>query len=178
MECISQKSYKGYNKGALMISEQLRTSAQRVQDVLDAYGLGLVVIEFPAQTRTAQQAADVIGCELGQIAKSLLFKGKKTGQPILVIASGKNRVSEKVIQENIGEEIEKADAAFVLEQTGFAIGGVPPIGHVKKLHPFIDQDLLSYPEIWAAAGTPFAVFKLLPSDLVKITQGHVIALQG
>ena len=161
-----------------MISESLRTSAQRVQDVLDAYGLGLVVVEFPAETRTAQQAADVIGCELGQIAKSLLFRGTKTGQPVFVIASGKNRVDEKIIQEHVGEEIEKADAAFVLEQTGFAIGGVPPIGHLKAIRPFIDEDLMGYAEIWAAAGTPFSVFKLLPSDLLKITDGRIVLIQA
>lgn len=161
-----------------MISESLKTSAKRVQDILDAYGLGLVVVEFPAQTRTAQQAADAIGCELGQIAKSLIFRGKKTRQPVFVIASGKNRVDEKIIQEYVGEEIEKADAAFVLEQTGFAIGGVPPVGHLKPIRPFIDEDLMSYAEIWAAAGTPFAVFKLRPSDLLKITDGRVISIQS
>lgn len=155
----------------------LKKSAQTVQDTLNKFGLDLVVKEFPESTRTAQQAADAIGCLVGQIAKSLIFKLKNSGEPILIIASGKNRVNEKCIAEICGEQIEKADAEFVLAHTGFAIGGIPPVGHTTLIKTLIDQDLMSYDVIWAAAGTPNAVFKLLPADLVKITQGRVISIK-
>jgi prolyl-tRNA editing enzyme YbaK/EbsC (Cys-tRNA(Pro) deacylase) len=154
----------------------LKKSAQTVQDALNHVGLDLIVKEFPDSTRTAQQAADAIGCEIGQIAKSLIFKGKTSGNPILVIASGKNRVNEKLITEFCGEPIEKADADFVLEATGFAIGGIPPVGYRTPVNPLIDQDLMSYDIIWAAAGTPNAVFKLRPQDLLQITHGIVVRI--
>ncbi len=134
------------------------------------------VKEFPSSTRTAQQAAETIGCELGQIAKSLIFKGKISGKPVLVIASGKNKVNEKRIIEYCGEHIEKADANFVLESTGFAIGGVPPIGHNNPVETLIDLDLMGYETIWAAAGNPNAVFKLRPVELVKITNGRLVSM--
>lgn len=156
--------------------ENLPPSAQRVQAVLTAHGLDLTVVEFPASTRTAQQAAETIGCTVGQIAKSLIFKGARSARPILVIASGTNRVNEQKIQEYIGEALEKADATFVREQTGFAIGGVPPVGHTQQIVPLIDEDLMKYDEIWAAAGTPFASFGLSPADLVKITGGKIVSV--
>lgn len=156
--------------------DNLKKSSQKVQDTLNKFGLELVVKEFPSSTHTAQQAADTIGCQLGQIAKSLIFKGKLSGKPVLVIASGKNRVNEKKIAEQCGEQIEKADAVFTLEMTGFAIGGIPPVGHNVSIETLIDQDLMEYESIWAAAGTPNAVFKLLPTDLVKMTTGKIISI--
>jgi prolyl-tRNA editing enzyme YbaK/EbsC (Cys-tRNA(Pro) deacylase) len=126
---------------------------------------------MPASTRTAQEAAQAIGCQVGQIAKSLLFKTKRTGKPVLVITSGSNRVNEKKLGELLQEPIEKASADFVREQTGFAIGGVPPVGHANALLTFLDQDLMHYDVIWAAAGTPNAVFKLTPAELEKVTVG-------
>ncbi|MEW6725975.1 YbaK/EbsC family protein [Desulforudis sp. 1088] len=155
----------------------LSKSAQKMQAVLDRYGLELTVIEFAESTRTSKEAAEAIGCEVGQIAKSLIFRGKNTGKPVCVIASGANRVNEKKLAAYVGEKIEKADAAFVLEHTGFAVGGVPPVGHVSDMRPFIDEDLMKYPEIWSAAGTPHAVFKLTPDDLVRITQGKVVLIK-
>lgn len=159
-----------------MNTTTLKKSAQIVQDVLNQFGLDLIVKEFPDSTRTAQQAADSIGCQVGQIAKSLIFKGKSSGTPILVIASGKNRVNEKNIATICGEQIERADPNFVLAHTGFAIGGIPPVGHTTPIKPLIDQDLMTYDLIWAAAGTPNAVFQLLPKDLVKITDGTVVCV--
>ena len=153
---------------------KLKDSSQRVQDFLNRHGLDLQVIEFTELTRTAQEAANAIGCEVGQIAKTLIFRGKTTSKPICVIASGKNRVDEKKIVQYVGEEIEKPDAQYVLQHTGFAIGGVPPIGH--DLKPLIDEDLMAYAEIWAAAGTPHSVFRLSPKDLIKITEGVVVNL--
>jgi prolyl-tRNA editing enzyme YbaK/EbsC (Cys-tRNA(Pro) deacylase) len=148
-------------------------SASRVQSALELFGLNLVVIELAQTTRTAAEAAMAIGCEVGQIAKSLVFVTKETRNPILVIASGANRVNESLVQHLVGEAIEKADARFVREKTGFVIGGVPPVGFSTRLLTLIDRDLFFYAEIWAAAGTPFAVFRLTPDDLVTITDGII-----
>ena len=155
---------------------KLSPKADKVQAVLDELGLTLQVVELPASTRTAQEAAQAIGCQVGQIAKSLIFKSKTTNRPILVIASGINRVSEKIISQLVGEKIGKADADFVRQETGFAIGGVPPVGHKNNLETFIDQDLIAFNEIWAAAGTPHAVFQLTGGDLIRATQGRVISV--
>lgn len=152
----------------------LSQSALKVQQALNAMGMQLEVVELPATTRTSQEAAQAIGCQVGQIAKSIIFQAGKSLRPILVIASGPNRVSEQVIEGLIGEPIGKADADFVRQRTGFVIGGVPPVGHIEILQTFIDQDLLQYQDIWAAAGTPHAVFHLNPADLLRMTQGMVI----
>jgi len=130
-------------------------------------------MELPQSTRTANDAAKAIGCEVAQIAKSLVFRST-SGEPILVIASGTNRVNEATIAEAIGEAIGKAAAEFVRERTGFAIGGVPPVGHASTLRTFIDADLLRFDRIWAAAGTPNAVFELSPGELPRLTGGVVI----
>lgn len=155
----------------------LSPSAQKVQDALKQRGLLQKVRELPQTTRTAQDAARAIGCRVEQIAKSLVFRGKHTKKPVLVIASGANRVNEKKMAEMVAEPLEKADADFVREKTGFVIGGVPPVGHLEQLLTFIDEDLLQYEEIWAAAGNPNAVFPLTPAELVKITGGRVIAVK-
>jgi len=131
------------------------------------------VLELPDSTRTALEAAQAVGCQVGQIVKSLVFKSKRSLQPVLVLASGANRVDERKIEVLIGEPLGKADADFVRQQTGFVIGGVPPVGHLKQLQSFIDRDLLEHTELWAAAGTPHAVFRLRPQDLVSITGGQV-----
>lgn len=155
----------------------LKNSAKRVQEILESYHRDLKVIEFPATTRTSQEAADAIGCEVGQIAKTLIFKGKVSGKPICIIASGKNRVDEKKVEKIIGEGLERADAEFVLKHTGFAIGGVSPVGYQFEQKTLIDEDLMTYAELWAAAGTPFASFKILPKDLLTITQGQVVNIK-
>ena len=152
----------------------LSSSAQKVQQALQAIGLQLEVVELPASTRTSQEAAQAIGCLVGQIAKSIVFRAGTSQQAVLVIASGPNRVNEKAIEELTGEPIGKADADFVRQKTGFVIGGVPPVGHVEHLQTFIDQDLLQYADIWAAAGTPHAVFHLTPNELLRMTGGLVV----
>ena len=156
---------------------ELSPSAQKVQQALNAFGLPLHVLELPASTRSAVEAAQAIGCRVEQIAKSLIFRSSLSGRPVLVIASGPNRVNEMKIGELLGEPIGKADADFVRQRTGFAIGGVPPVGHAEPLETFIDEDLLKLDEIWAAAGTPNAVFRLTPLDLVNITSGRVVAVK-
>ena len=158
-------------------SHQLSSSAKKVLEVLKVLGLELQVVELQETTRTSADAARAVGCEVGQIAKSLVFRGQKTQRPILVIASGSNRVNEKRVGELISEPLGKADADFVRQKTGFVIGGIPPVGHAEKLEVFIDEDLLRYSEIWAAAGTPNAVFRLTPSDLVRMTEGRVIGIK-
>jgi len=155
----------------------LSPSAQKIQDLLNSLGYNFTVIEHVESTRTAQEAADRAGCELGQIVKSLIFKGKTSNKPILVLTSGANRVDEKRIREYAGENIGKADADFVRAVTGFAIGGVPPLGHVQKMETYIDEDFLQYQTIWAAAGTPNAIFELPTNVLQKITDGKIVTVK-
>lgn len=155
----------------------LSTSAQKIQYLLNELGYAYTVIEHTESTRTAQEAADRAGCELGQIVKSLIFRGKASGKPILVLTSGPNRVNEKRISEYAGETIGKADADFVRTVTGFAIGGVPPIGHAQQMETYLDEDFLKYQTIWAAAGTPNAIFELKTEDLQKMTKGKVITVK-
>ena len=159
------------------MSQELSSSAQKVQDVLEDFGLSLQVVELPASTRSAVDAADSIGCELGQIIKSIIFKGKRTHRAILVLASGKNRIDERVIEVLIKEPLGKANADFVRQATGFAIGGVPPVGHNHEIETYIDRDLLDYEMLWAAAGTPNAIFALTPEDLTRISPGRVVSIK-
>jgi prolyl-tRNA editing enzyme YbaK/EbsC (Cys-tRNA(Pro) deacylase) len=160
------------------MAQELSASARKVQEVLAREGFGdLQVVELPASTRTAAEAATACGCEVGQIAKSLVFRAANSGQSVLVIASGANRVNEKRIGEFAGEPIERATPDFVREKTGFVIGGVPPVAHAQTPVTFVDEDLLGYAEIWAAAGTPNAVFKLTPDSLVKLTGGKIVSVK-
>ena len=159
------------------MSEELSSSAQKVQQALNGLGLRLQVVELPGSTRTALEAAQAVGCQVGQIVKSLVFKAKRSERPILVIASGQNRVDEKRIEALIGESLGKADADFVRQRTGFVIGGVSPVGHLEKLETYIDQDLLQFDELWAAAGTPNAVFRLKPAELLQMTGGQVAEIK-
>jgi prolyl-tRNA editing enzyme YbaK/EbsC (Cys-tRNA(Pro) deacylase) len=134
------------------------------------------VMEFEATTRTAADAAAAIGCTVAQIAKSLVFRAADSNRPVLVVASGVNRVDETKVAEAVGEPIARADAEFVREATGFAIGGVPPVGHRSPPIALIDQSLMAFAEIWAAAGTPNAVFRLRPADLLDLTGGRTVAV--
>ncbi len=155
----------------------LSPTAQKIQDLLNSLGYNYTVIEHTESTRTAQEAADRAGCQLGQIVKSLIFRGKTSGKPILVLTSGPNRVDEKRISEYAGEPIGKADADFVRAVTGFAIGGVPPLGHVELMETYLDEDFLQFQTIWAAAGTPKAIFELKTEDLQKMTNGKIVTVK-
>ena len=159
------------------MNSELKASAQRVQDALTARGFSNQIVELADSTRSAAEAATAVGCTVGQIAKSLIFRGAQTGQALLVIASGANRVNEKQMATQLGEPLQKATADFVREQTGFAIGGVPPIGHAQPVTTVIDEDLLQFAEIWAAAGHPHAVFRLTPDELVRMTEGTVLSVK-
>lgn len=155
----------------------LSSSAQRVQDALADRGFDFEVRELPSSTRTAADAADSIGCAVAQIVKSLVFRGRDSGKPILILASGANRIDERQVADEIGEELAKADADFVRKVTGFVIGGVPPLGHLQSIDTYIDEELLQHDELWAAAGTPNAVFCLKSENLVDLTDGRVIPVR-
>jgi prolyl-tRNA editing enzyme YbaK/EbsC (Cys-tRNA(Pro) deacylase) len=148
-----------------------------VQEALSALGLQASVVELDRSARTAEEAATAVGCRVDQIAKSLVFRLRHSGRALLVITSGAHRVDEAAVATLVGEPLDKADATFVREQTGFAIGGVAPIGHARPLTTLIDAHLLTWPEIWAAAGHPNTVFRLTPADLVRITGGRVAAVK-
>jgi prolyl-tRNA editing enzyme YbaK/EbsC (Cys-tRNA(Pro) deacylase) len=155
----------------------LSPSAQKIQNLLWELGYKYTVIEHAESTRTAQEAADRAGCELSQIVKSLIFRGKASNKPILVLTCGANRVDEKRISKYAGESIARADADFVRSVTGFAIGGVPPIGHNLPMETYLDEDFLPYRTIWAAAGTPNAIFELIIDDLQKMTGGTIVQVK-
>lgn len=150
----------------------LSSSAQRVQEALVAAGLTARIVEYDSPARTSAEAAAVLGCAVGQIAKSLVFKAA-SGEPVLVIASGARRVDEAKIAALAGEAIGKADAAFVRDVTGYAIGGIPPLAHARPMRTFVDRNLLRYATVYAAGGTPNAMFPIAPADLAAVAQGTV-----
>ncbi|MBI5708905.1 MAG: YbaK/EbsC family protein [Candidatus Eisenbacteria bacterium] len=155
----------------------LSASAQKVQDAIAARGFPHRVFELEAPVRTAADAARAVGCEVGRIAKSLVFRGARTGRGVLVITSGANRVAEEKVAALLGEPLAKAEPAFVREATGFAIGGVPPLGHATRLETFVDEDLLRYDSIWAAAGHPNALFELRPAELLAMAGGRLMGVR-
>ena len=154
----------------------LPRSAQRVQDSARDLGLEIEVVEMPESTRTAPEAAAACGCELGQIVKSLIFRGAETGKPYLLLVSGVNRVDEAKVAGDIGEALERPDADFVREITGYAIGGVPPFAHAQPLETYIDGDLLTYDQVWAAAGTPKCLFSVKVEPFTELLAPTVIAV--
>jgi prolyl-tRNA editing enzyme YbaK/EbsC (Cys-tRNA(Pro) deacylase) len=156
----------------------LPPAAQRLQDALTKLGHPGRVRVMPASTRTSAEAAAAIGCTVAEIAKSIIFRAKPSQRAVLVIASGVNRVDEKKVAALIGEALGKADAEFVRSRTGFVIGGVPPLGHDTPPIVLIDEDLLKLSNIWAAAGTPHAVFPLTPQQLVSLTNGKVADIRA
>jgi prolyl-tRNA editing enzyme YbaK/EbsC (Cys-tRNA(Pro) deacylase) len=156
--------------------EDLNTSSLRVQQFLSEHGREFVVQKMPESTRTAAEAANAIGCTVSQIAKSLIFKHGETGEAVLVVASGSNMVCLDKVRAATGIALEKADASFVREKVGYAIGGVPPVAHKARVDTILDNDLRQFTEIWAAAGTPNSVFKLAPENLGELTQGRWIDL--
>ena len=160
-----------------MDSAPLSPSARKVQDELTRLGYDCTVVEHAEPTRTAQEAAERAGCSLGQITKSLIFRGATTGRPILVLTSGANRVDETRISGYAGEPIKRADPDFVRAVTGFAIGGVPPIAHTTRMTTYLDEDLLAFDSIWAAAGTPNAIFELTPDELSRMTEGTAVRVK-
>ena len=153
-------------------------ATHRVETAAAELGLRIDIRVMPETTRTAEQAAKAVGCAVGQIVKSLIFKGKKSGKPYLLLVSGANRVDEALAATAIGEAIERPNAAFVREVTGYAIGGIPPLAHATLLATWFDRDLLAYDRVWAAAGTPNAVFAVDPKALCRAIGAEVIAMTG
>lgn len=157
---------------AELSSPSLSASALRVQSALEALGSAARVVEHPTTGRTSADAAATLGCEVGQIAKSLIFR-KASGAPVLIVACGAYRIDTAKVEAAIGEPIHKADAAFVREVTGFAIGGIPPVGHATKIDTLIDRTLFDYAVVHAAGGTPHAMFPITPDELVRTSGGRV-----
>jgi prolyl-tRNA editing enzyme YbaK/EbsC (Cys-tRNA(Pro) deacylase) len=155
------------------MAEFTSPTVRRVQEALAALGLGHEIVDLGQSARTVADAARAVGCRVDQIAKSLVFRLRESGRPLLVVASGAHRVNEARVAGLVGEALERADADFVRAETGFAIGGVAPVGHVKPVTTLIDEHLFTFEEIWAAAGHPNTVFRLRPADLVTMTGGRV-----
>ena len=155
------------------MEQLLSASAERFQEFIRTRNLTIQVRELSDSTRTADEAAKAIGCGVAKIAKSMVFKTEK-GTALLVITSGVNYVDEKKLMKLSGFRVKRADPDFVKKQTGYTIGGVPPLGHRKSVKSFMDEDLLQYQEIWAAAGSPHAVFPVEPGRLVEWS-GAVVA---
>lgn len=158
--------------------QRTSSSETRVRAALEAAGLPHRVRALDASTRTAAEAAAALGCDIAQIVKSLVFHGRESNRALLVIASGANRVDEKKLAVVAGEAVGRADAAFVREHTGFAIGGVAPLAHPAPIDTFVDQDLLALPRLWAAAGTPQAVFEVTPEELLRVITAKVVELRA
>jgi prolyl-tRNA editing enzyme YbaK/EbsC (Cys-tRNA(Pro) deacylase) len=148
----------------------------RFEAWLSASGAGIAVKEFPEGTRTAVDAAQAVGCELGQIVKSLVFLAG--GRPVVALVSGANRLDERRLAAVAGEPVKKADAETARAATGFAIGGVPPFGHATEVPVFMDRDLLGYRDVWAAAGRPDSVFEISPGRLQELSHAIVTDLKA
>lgn len=153
---------------------ELPPAALRVQAALAAAGEDACVIEMPDSTHTAAEAAAACGCALGQIVKSLVFRGADSGAGRLALVSGANRVHERRLGRLLGEPLARADADFVRTATGFAIGGVPPLGLATALPVAMDEDLMAFDTVWAAGGTPRCVFAIAPQALARITGAQVL----
>ena len=151
-------------------------AALRVAEAAAALGLDIRVVELPDSARTAEEAAAACGCAVAEIVKSLVFRGATSGKPVLLLVAGSNRVDEAVVAGPIGEALERMPGKEVREATGFAIGGIPPFGHATPLAVFIDEDLLAHDRVWAAAGTPHAVFAEAPRARAEAVGARVIRM--
>lgn len=158
--------------------ENLPGAALRVAAAAAELGLAIEIVLMPDSTRTAEEAAAACGCGVGQIVKSLVFTGAQSGRDMLLLVSGDNRVDEAGVAAHLGEGLERPRGAHVRKVTGFAIGGIPPFGHAAPLATFIDEDLLAHDVVWAAAGTPNAVFSVVPKALQAATEAQVISVKG
>jgi prolyl-tRNA editing enzyme YbaK/EbsC (Cys-tRNA(Pro) deacylase) len=156
---------------------ELPASAKKVQDAARALGLEIAVRAMAESTRTAEEAAAACGVTVGQIVKSLVFLGSESGRPYLLLVSGANRVNEKDVARHLGEKLKRPDADAVRALTGYAIGGIPPFGHDTAMATYMDVDLTQYDVIWAAAGTPKAVFAVAPEKLREAARAVVIEVK-
>ncbi len=152
-------------------------STDRVRQAAEAAGLAITIHEMPQSTRTAEEAAAACGTSVGQIVKSLIFRGAASGEPVLLLVSGANRVDTSAVARTIGEALERMDADAVRAATGFAIGGVAPLGAVAPVRTFMDEDLLAFAIVWAAAGSPQAVFEAEPRALAEAAGAKIIRVR-
>lgn len=168
--------FQGANEAGCVPASGILSSAGvvRVRNALAEAGIAAQIVELPGAARTAKAAADFLGCALGQIANSLVFRGEASGEPLLVMSSGAKRVDLERLAHIAGEPVGKADADFVRQRTGFVIGGVAPVGHVAPLRTFVEGSLAAFPEVWAAAGHPHTVFRLTYPELLRLTRGVVV----
>jgi prolyl-tRNA editing enzyme YbaK/EbsC (Cys-tRNA(Pro) deacylase) len=157
------------------MNERMR-STDRVRAAAAAAGLPIEIREMPASTRTAEEAAAACGSSVAQIVKSLVFRKATSGEPVLLLVSGKNRVDQKAIAAVTGEPLERVDADIVRSITGFSIGGVAPIGSLTPLATFMDADLLAFDTVWAAAGAPHAIFAASPAALAEAAGARIVAM--
>lgn len=153
-----------------------KRSVDRVRAAAEAAGLTLDLREMPQTTHTAEEAAAACGTSVGQIVKSLIFKKAESGEPVLLLVSGANRVDQQAVKAELGEALARMDARAVRELTGFAIGGVAPLGSLTPLATYIDADLMQFDTVWAAAGAPNAVFEVDPRKLAQAAGAKVIAV--
>lgn len=161
-----------------MTGNPTHPSVQKVAEAAEALGFSIAITEFDQSTRTAPEAAEAIGCALGQIVKSLCFTVNDA--PVMALVSGDNQLDTKKLAAlfEIGKKkVKRADAETVKHATGFSIGGVPPFGHAHPMTIYIDADLLTYQEVWAAAGTPHTVFPIPPQKLVSVSGGTIADLK-
>jgi prolyl-tRNA editing enzyme YbaK/EbsC (Cys-tRNA(Pro) deacylase) len=156
--------------------DDLPRSSRRVRDALLALELPAEIVRLADSTRTAPEAAAAVGCELGAIVKSLVFRGLSSGDPLLVLVSGDNRADETLVAATVGEDVERPDAAYVRSVTGYSIGGIPPVGHPTPVPTLLDEDLLRFDTVWAAAGNPHAVFPIDPRVLAEATGARITRL--
>jgi prolyl-tRNA editing enzyme YbaK/EbsC (Cys-tRNA(Pro) deacylase) len=157
-------------------ADSLPRGARKVRAALLELGLGADIRRLADSTRTAPEAAAAVGCELGAIVKSLVMRGARSGEPVLALVSGANRADEALIEAALGEPVERPDADYVREITGSSIGGIPPVGHPRPLTTVLDEDLLRFGTVWAAAGHPHAVFPIAPDVLAEATGARVLVL--
>jgi len=160
------------------MTDHLPDAAQKVAAAADRLGLSIAVMLMPDSTRTAEDAAAACGCRAGQIVKSLVFTGAQSRRDVLLLVSGDNRVDEAGVAVHLGEALERPRGAYVRKVTGFAIGGIPPFGHAAPLATYMDADLLAHDVVWAAAGTPNAVFSVDPRALQAATDAQIISVKG
>ncbi len=149
-------------------------ATERFSAAAATLGLSVTIVEHETSSRTAQDAAASCNCDVAQIVKSLVFRGAESGRPILLLVSGANKVNERATAQRIGEALERPDAAYVRDVTGYAIGGIPPLGHKQPMATYMDEALLDFVTVWAAAGTPNAVFSAVPDQIVEVTGAHII----
>lgn len=157
---------------------ELKEACRRVEAAARSLGLAIAIRQMTVPTRTAQEAAEAIGADVGQIVKSLVFRGAESGDAYLLLVSGANRVDEAAVARILGEALERPNAKFVRDVTGFAIGGIPPFGHAQMMKTFIDPDLLARPTVWAAAGTPESMFEIASQDLARATGARMLTVAG